>query len=63
MKGVAIRVAGVTESVTLLKNELRETRKPANRIGIRIDAEARDTRCINNVIEGFAIPISDLCKG
>jgi hypothetical protein len=58
--GVAIDVNGETESVTLIKNELRETRKPASRIGIRIGKETRDIRCIDNQIEGFATAISDL---
>jgi len=61
-KGVAIDVNGETESVTLVKNELRETRKPLSRIGILIGAETRDIRCVDNQIEGFAIPISDLRK-
>jgi hypothetical protein len=60
--GVAIDVSGETESVTLIKNELRETRKPASRIGIRIGAETRDIRYVDNRIEGFATAISDLRK-
>ena len=61
-KGVAIDVNGETESVALVKNELRETRKPASRIGILIGAETRDIRCVDNQIEGFATAISDLRK-
>jgi hypothetical protein len=61
-KGVAIDINGETEGVTLAKNELRETRKPLSRIGILIGAETRDIRCVDNLIEGFAIPISDLRK-
>lgn len=60
--GIAIDVNGETQSVTLLKNELRETRKPASRIGILIAAETRDIQCIDNLIEGFATAISDLRK-
>jgi len=62
-KGVAIHVNGETESVKLIKNELRETRKPLSRIGILIEAETRDIRCEDNQIEGFAVPIKDLRKG
>jgi len=62
-KGVAIDINGETESVTLVKNELRETRKPASRIGILIGAETRDIRYIDNRIEGFATAVSDLRKG
>ena len=61
-KGVAIDVNGEMESVTLVKNELRETRKPLSRIGILIGAETRDIRCVDNRIEGFATAISDLRK-
>ena len=43
-KGVAIDINGQTEGVTLLKNELRETRAPLGRIGILIAAETRDIR-------------------
>ena len=62
-KGVAIHINGETESVVLAKNELRETRAPASRIGILIEAETRDIRCEDNQIEGFAVPIKDLRKG
>ncbi len=62
-KGVAVGIDGETESVTIIKNELRETRSPLSRIGILIGAETRDIRCEDNQIEGFAIPISDLRKG
>ena len=62
-KGVAIDVNGETESVSIIKNELRETREPRSRIGILIGAETRDIRCNDNQIDGFAIPISDLRKG
>jgi len=61
-KGVAIDINGETESVSVIKNELRETRAPLSRIGILIGAQTRDIRCEDNQIEGFAIPISDLRK-
>jgi hypothetical protein len=51
-----------TEGVVLSKNEIRETRGRASRIGILIAAETRDIRCEDNRIEGFAAPISDLRK-
>ncbi len=62
-KGVAIDINGETESVVILKNELRETRGPQSRIGILIGPETRDIRCEDNQIEGFAVPIKDLHKG
>jgi len=62
-KGVAIDINGETEAVTIIRNELRETRGPLSRVGILIGAETRDIGCVENQIEGFAIPISDLRKG
>ena len=61
-KGVAIDINGETESVTVIKNELRETRQPASRIGILIGSDTRDIRCLENQIEGFATAMSDLRK-
>jgi Right handed beta helix region len=58
--GVAIDIDGATESITLVQNELRETRQPLSRVGIRIGAETRDIRYDDNRIEGFTIPVSDL---
>jgi hypothetical protein len=55
-------VQGETESITLIGNELRETRQPASRIGIRIGAQARAVHCLDNRIEGFAVAVSDLRK-
>ena len=60
--GVAIDINGETESVTVIKNELRETRQPLSRIGILIGAKTRDIRYEENQIDGFAVPISDLRK-
>ena len=62
-KGVAIDINGQTESVTVIRNELRETRKPLARVGILIGSDTRDIRCEDNQIEGFSVPISDLRKG
>lgn len=61
-QGIAIDINGETESVAIIKNELKETRGTKSRIGIRIGAETRDIRCEDNQIEGFAVPISDLRK-
>jgi Right handed beta helix region len=58
--GVGIDVQGQTESVTLTRNEVRETRKPASRIGIRIGRKARDITLADNRIEGYPSKISDL---
>jgi hypothetical protein len=61
-RGIAIDINGETEGVILIKNELRETRKPLARVGILIAAETRDIQCVDNVIEGFATPIRDARK-
>jgi hypothetical protein len=60
--GVAIDIQGETETITLLQNQLRETRKPQSRIGIRIGSGARDIRLTDNQTEGFATPVADLRK-
>jgi hypothetical protein len=60
--GIGIDVQGETESVTLASNQLRETRKPLRRVGIRIGAETRDLRLIDNTMKGFAVALSDLRK-
>ena len=59
-KGVAVDINGQTESVVVVKNELRETRAPKSRVGILVGAETRDIRCEDNRIEGFAVSIKDL---
>jgi hypothetical protein len=61
-KGVGIDVRGQVDSIHLSKNTLRETRGPAERIGIRIGAETRDVKLDDNHIEGFATPVADLHK-
>ena len=61
-KGIAIDINGETESVTVIKNELNETRGPQSRIGISIGAETRNIRCEDNLIEGFAVAIADRRK-
>jgi hypothetical protein len=60
--GIGIDVQGETESIILAQNQLRETRKPLSRVGIRIGARTRDVRMIDNTMEGFAVDLSDLPK-
>jgi hypothetical protein len=60
--GVGIDVQGETESITLARNRLRETRQPLKRVGIRVGARTRDVRLIDNQVEGFAVPVADLRK-
>jgi hypothetical protein len=61
-KGIAIDVQGETEAVTIAHNEVRETRKPLARIGVRIGAKTREVKLADNKIEGFAVAVADLRK-
>lgn len=56
-EGIAVDVQGQVESITLRKNEIVETRKPAKRTGVRVGADTRDVKLIENKIDGFAVPI------
>jgi Right handed beta helix region len=58
--GIGIDIRGRTESVTLSRNEIRETRTPKARIGIRIGTKARDITLADNQIAGYAVNVSDL---
>jgi hypothetical protein len=60
--GVAIDVQGETEGVVLARNELRETRGPAKRVGIRLGAKTGAMTLEGNTTDGFATPVSDLRK-
>lgn len=62
-EGIGVDIQGVTASNTIARNVIRETRGPASRIGIRIGREAGQNELIENAIEGFAVPVSDLRTG
>lgn len=57
-QGIGIDVQGQTESITIARNEIRETRQPMKRIGVRIGPETRDVAMSDNRIEGFAVPVA-----
>ncbi len=61
-KGVAVKVQGQTQSVEIARNEIRESRAPAERVGILIEPETKDIRLAANTIEGFAKPVVDMRK-
>ena len=61
-KGIGVKVEGQTKSVEIASNEIRETRQPAERAGILIEADATDIRLSDNTIEGFAQAVVDLRK-
>ena len=60
--GIAVDVQGVTAGNTLARNVIKETRGPAERIGIQLGEEAGAMELLDNTIEGFATPIRDLRK-
>lgn len=61
--GVGIDVQGQTSSVMLTGNEIRESRAPMTRIGVRIGPKARDITLAENRIEGYEVQVSDLRPG
>jgi len=56
----AVDVQGGTEEVTLRGNDLRETRGPAERVGIRLGSLTRDIRLADNSFSGFAQDVVQL---
>jgi hypothetical protein len=58
-KGIGVDVQGQTEAVTIAGNDIRETRRPMDRVGLRIGSEVRDLELAENRIEGFAVAITD----
>ena len=58
--GVAVDVQGQTEGIAIRDNDIRETREPMSRIGVRIGAETSDVRLADNRIEGFSADVTDL---
>ncbi|HWB95237.1 MAG TPA: right-handed parallel beta-helix repeat-containing protein, partial [Bryobacteraceae bacterium] len=59
-RGVGIDVRGETKAIHIVGNEIRETGGPAQRIGVRIAAEAADIRLEGNRIDGFSQSVLDL---
>ena len=60
--GVGIDIQGRTKDVRVIANEIRETRGPERRIGIRIAQEAGAVELAANTIEGFETNVADLRK-
>jgi hypothetical protein len=57
--GVAVDIAGKTRDIRIIGNEIRETRGPARRTGIRIARDVGALQIERNTIEGFAAAIVD----
>ena len=47
------RMTAATSDVTIAANDLRETRGPAERVGIRLGPETKNIRLSENRITGF----------
>jgi hypothetical protein len=60
--GVAVDVQGPTKDIALVKNTIKESRGPAQRIGIRIGAEAHNVELAGNTISGMSTDIRDMRK-
>ncbi len=58
-EGIAIDVEGETEGLVFVRNELRETRGPAKRIGFRFGPKTGEMTLTDNKIEGFAERVRD----
>ena len=55
--GIAVDVQGEVESITLRKNEIKETRGPDKRVGIRVGPKTSDVRLLQNQITGFSAKV------
>jgi hypothetical protein len=59
-KGVGVDIQGETESITIARNDIRETREPMSRVGVRIGEKAGDVELTENRIDGYSVAVSDL---
>ena len=57
--GIAIDIQGRTREIQISGNEIRETRQPMKRIGVRSGSEAGRVDLLENVISGFAQGVVD----
>ena len=60
--GVGIDVRGATEAVTIARNEVRETRAPSRRVGIRVGPKTRAIALTENRIEGYSESIAHAAR-
>ncbi|MBI1899771.1 MAG: hypothetical protein HYS13_01495 [Planctomycetia bacterium] len=59
-EGIAIDIQGRTRDLKIVRNEIRETRSPGRRIGIRIAATAGAVEMEGNKFDGLANEVVDL---
>ena len=57
--GIAIDIQGRTSDLRIVGNELKELREPAQRIGVRIGAQAGRITLDDNRIDGFSVTMRD----
>ena len=58
--GAAVDVQGETQEVQIAGNEIRETRGPARRVGIRLGAKTSQIQIEGNRFEGLSREVEDL---
>lgn len=58
--GVGIDVQGFTEKIALQSNEIRQTQGAAQRVGVRLGADAGAVTLASNRIDGFSQAVQDL---
>jgi hypothetical protein len=56
----AIDMQGQSTGNVLARNQVRETRSPAKRIGLRISSQTKDLLLVDNQFAGFAKAVEDL---
>jgi hypothetical protein len=59
-EGAAVDVQGEVETIAIVNNEIRETRQPIDRVGVKIGPQTRDIHVNDNRIEGFRVAVADM---
>ena len=55
----AVDVQGTTAGLVFRRNELRESRGPAKRVGVRLGKDTKDITLEGNTVTGFATEVED----
>ncbi len=58
--GAGVEVQGETQQVKIASNDIRETRAPAQRVGIRLGAKTSEIQLADNRFAGFSREVEDL---
>jgi nitrous oxidase accessory protein NosD len=58
--GAGVEVQGETQQVKIAGNDIRETRAPAQRVGIRLGAKTSEIQIADNRFAGFSREVEDL---